>query len=119
MTTNDTSDPTPDPMPDVTPVPPPAADTPPSGVPRAAWRDRVFHLRAVVAVGAAGIILGAAAGAGVSAIGGHDHHGRDLDRAGFGPGQLPQGGQVPGQPGQPGQMPGQPGQQDEGSAQSG
>jgi hypothetical protein len=100
---------------DSTPVPPPpAVDAPPAEAavapPRAAWRDRLYDFRAVIAVGAAGVILGSAVGAGVSAVvGGDDHQG--FDRVGFGPGQMPMGGQLPGQPGQLqgqlGQVPGQ------------
>ena len=120
MTENST--PEPEPMPTtVPPAPPsdvPAAPAAPAAA-RVPLKHRLFNFRSVVAVAAAGVILGATAGAGVTAATHHDDH-RRSDRAGFGPGQMPDGGQVPGMPGQgfPGRMDGS-GTTDEGSTQSG
>jgi hypothetical protein len=80
--------PIPDPTPDVTPAPapdtadvqqpadvpptPPAAPPGPAPVLKTRWRDRAFNLRAMVAVGLAGLVLGAGAGAGTALVAGHD-----------------------------------------------
>lgn len=87
--------------------PPPSCSAMPVG---RRLRDRVFRLRSVLAVAAAGVIVGGAAGAGLTAVtigNGDDrpHFGRN----GFGPGQAPgMSGGMPGVPGMPGgqHMPG-------------
>jgi hypothetical protein len=88
--------------------PEPAQVTAPAAVApvRPSLKDRVFGLRALVAVGLAGVILGGLAGFGINAAtGGDDRDGR-MGRPGPGQGW----GQPGQQPGQPGQQPGQPGQ---------
>lgn len=98
------------------PTPPDDTGTPPA--PR--LRDRVFRLRSVVAVAAAGVIVGGVAGAGLTAVAdGHGDRRPELGRNGFGPGQAPgMSGGMPGMPGGQGfpgmpggGMPGQQGQQ--------
>ncbi|MFB9763620.1 hypothetical protein ACFFOS_04410 [Nocardioides kongjuensis] len=80
MTQHD--DPTPDPTPAPEPVPatadvqrpPDVPPAPPAPAPvlKTRWRDRAFNLRAMVAVGLAGLVLGAGAGAGTALVAGHD-----------------------------------------------
>ena len=98
--------------PDVPPAPTAAA--PPAPVLKTRWRDRAFNLRAMVAVGLAGLVLGAGAGAGTALVAGHDD-GPDFrhQRMG-GPGQ----GGFPGWGGRDGQGgPPNPGQLPPGSSQ--
>lgn len=103
-----TENPTPVPLPAppatlAPPAPPvsPASTVTESSAPRVPLKDRLFNLRAVIAVAAAGVIIGAGAGAGVTALAGQDG---GSDRAGFGPGRMPDGGfqQIPGMQGGPG-----------------
>ncbi|GAB3868321.1 hypothetical protein GCM10028801_44080 [Nocardioides maradonensis] len=98
-----------DPAPVAAPAPPtPPSDPAPPAAPR--LRDRVFRLRAVLAVAAAGVIVGGATGAGLTAVtGGHGDGRSQPGRLGFGSGQGPgMPGGMPGMPGVPGQgVPGQ------------
>lgn len=85
-------------------VPPPPPTTP-AAAPRARLWDRVFRFRSVLAVAAAGVIVGGAAGAGLTAIASGTDSGRpQMGHNGFGPGQAPgmPGGGAPGMPGGPG-----------------
>lgn len=119
-------DPTPEPTPEpttepTTGVPPaPLEPPPPAPVLKTRWRDRVFRLRAVVAVGLAGLVLGAGAGAGTALVAGHDN-GPDFrhQRMG-GPGErdFPGWGGRGRQDGPPdlGQVPPGPSQQDDNSS---
>jgi hypothetical protein len=87
---------------------------PQSSEPRARtpWRERVFGLRAVLAVALAGVILGGLAGWGITAAASSGDSG---GRFGGGPGQMGGGpgqmGRGFGPGGQQGQMPGQMGGQ--------
>lgn len=70
-------DPTPDPTPDPVDGPPAPVDLPPAPpapapVLKTRWRDRAFTLRAMVAVGLAGLVLGAGAGAGTALVANQD-----------------------------------------------
>ncbi len=69
---------------------PEPAPEPPTEV-RTGWRDRVFGLRGVVAVGLATLVLGGAGGAAIATIAHHDD-----DRSGWG--RVEQG-ELPGGPG--------------------
>jgi hypothetical protein len=104
----------PQPDPDLAPVSDPAQAAPPSppsasaAPARTPLRDRLFRFRSVVAVAAAGVVVGGAAGAGITALtDGHDSR-PQVGRNGFGPGFR--GGFAPGQgPGTSGGGPGVPG----------
>lgn len=77
-------------------------------------RDRLWGLRALLAVALASVIIGGLGGAAIAKRGEHEDHGRFGGPGRFGPGQMR--GQQPGRsPGQPfGQPPGQsPGQQNQ------
>lgn len=129
MAASDTDDlaPVADPAQAAPPTPPSGPATP--AAPR--LRDRVFRLRAVLAVAAAGVIVGGMAGAGLTAVAdGHGGGRSQPGRFGFRPGQAPgMPGGMPGMPGVPGQgfpnPPGQglqgvqPGQEPSGQEQSG
>jgi hypothetical protein len=103
MTDNEntpTPEPAPDPAPDLaaqptTPPPPPLASEP-AAVPKQRWRDRAFTLRSLLAVGVAGVVLGAGAGAGTALVAGHDdgpdRAGRPEWRQGPADGRFPGGG---------------------------
>lgn len=71
------------PAPPVPPVPP----TPPAAAPvlKTRWRDRAFTLRSMVAVGLAGLVLGAGAGVGTALVASHDD-GPDFRHQRMGPG---------------------------------
>jgi translation initiation factor IF-2 len=90
--------------------------TPPTGSPMPTpprLKDRLFRFRSVVAVAAAGVIVGGAAGAGITAISdGHGDGRPQFGRSGFGPGHGPgmSGGRPPGMPGGQGFQGGQNGQ---------
>ena len=88
--------PPPEPDPDHTRVIPP--DREPSG-PKERFVDRLWSLRAVIAVALAAVILGGLAGAAL-ANAGDDHDDRFRMRPGMGPGGGPRGLQ-PGQPQRP------------------
>lgn len=126
---DDNQDPTPaaDPLdPPVEPLAPQPVEVPPAAFiaapppappvePKTRWRDRVFQMRAVVAVAVAGVILGAAGGAATTALVSDrdgDGHERPAIGQNFGPGGVPavppdgrQG--FPGMPGQQGDSDGQ------------
>jgi hypothetical protein len=72
-----------------TPPPPPPPDAGAAG--RTPLKDRVYGFRAVLAVAAAGVILGATAGTGITALAGHDDHHHGFDPAGIVPGRVPEG----------------------------
>lgn len=130
-----TPDPTPDPAPDLaaqpsTPPPPPPASEPAAAVPKQRWRDRAFTLRSLLAVGVAGVVLGAGAGAGTALVAGHDdgpdRAGRPEWRQGPADGRFPGGGMGDGNgqrfapPGGSQVPPGTvPEQQDQGNGSSG
>ncbi|MBV6729549.1 hypothetical protein [Nocardioides daeguensis] len=56
------------------PPAPPAPPVPPAAAPvlKTRWRDRAFTLRSMVAVGLAGLVLGAGAGVGTALVASHD-----------------------------------------------
>lgn len=90
-------------------VPPPPYAPPASFAPPAPKNGRMFQLRSVVAIAAAGVVLGGFGGATVShLVDGSDRgdHGWS-ERPEPGDGQLPGDGQVPGLPPE-GQVPGLP-----------
>ncbi|UUW89077.1 hypothetical protein [Pimelobacter simplex] len=76
------------------PLGPPPAGPPP--VLKQRWRDRAFTLRSLLAVGVAGVVLGAGAGAGTALVAGHDdgpdRSGRPEWMQGPGSGRFPGGG---------------------------
>ena len=106
--------------PDVPPGPPAAPPSaPPAPVLKTRWRDRAFDLRAMVAVGLAGLVLGAGAGAGTALVAGHDDRPdfRHQRMGGPGEGGFPGWGGRHGQDGPPpglGQVP--PGSQQDDSS---
>ena len=70
--------------------------------PKPRFRDRVYGVRAIAAVGVAGLVIGGGAGLGVGALTGDDHG--DRDRIRFQPQMMPgMQGQLP--PGMQGQLP--------------
>jgi hypothetical protein len=67
--------------------------------PKQRFRDRVYGVRSIAAVGIAGLVLGGAGGLGVGALAGDDHGDRDRDgRMQFSPQMMP--GLPPGAQGQ-------------------
>ncbi|TQK71814.1 hypothetical protein [Nocardioides sp. SLBN-35] len=124
MSQNDdpTPEPTPEPTREPTPDVPPAPIEPtaPAPVLKTRWRDRVFHLRAMVAVGLAGLVLGAGAGAGTALVAGHDDRPDFRHQRMGGPGErgFPGWGGRGGQEGPPnmGQVPPGSSQQDDDSS---
>lgn len=108
--------------------PPPAGPPPAAPVLKQRWRDRAFTLRSLLAVGVAGVVLGAGAGAGTALVAGHDdgpdRSGRPEWRQGPGEGRFPGGGTGDGQrfapPGSSQVPPGTvPEQQDQSDSSSG
>ncbi|MFC5730794.1 MULTISPECIES: hypothetical protein [Nocardioides] len=74
------------------PPPPPATPPPGSVEPKQRWGDRVFRLRSMIAVGLAGLVLGAGAATTTALVVDENHDGYHQrmeppgDRGGFGPG---------------------------------
>ena len=118
---SDNENPAPEQPAPVPPVEPPPAPEPAAGpVPtKVRWRERAFTLRSVVAVGLAGVILGAGAGVGTALVADDDHGDRPDGPGRHWPADGPGRGGVPGRPGDgfPGRQDA-PGQQDQQQDQS-